>query len=175
MAVSKEAMTVAKEKISQYYQSRTFIELQKLRLQKMERHFECIEADRKSAYFPFGLSTDMKGVSYDNVIVKGGKLPASPMENEIEKICTRLDIEYEKTLLEILNTKQQIRKAEENTETMGLFIAMLNAEYQKALELYFKKTSITRISMELHIAKSTVCKYLNNIYNEIASLIEYYE
>lgn len=176
MIVSKQEIKSTKESIEKYYRNIKFIRGQQQREKRLEDRLKSIHADRNSSHFSHSLSSDIKGITYDSILVDGGRLPASSMDQEIERIYVGLDREYEKTAAELMETKRLIRKAETENEKMGFYIALLQAEHKKTLELrYLENMGITKISFEIHIAKSTVCKYLNNIYKEVSKLILYYE
>lgn len=173
--MSKDDMQKAKEMVEGYYKNLRVIQHQQLRLHNLMTRAESINEDRNNPKLDFSLNTDIGAITYDGIVVTGGKIPRSKVENDLERIYARLDKEYEDTQKEILNTKYLIRSLERQNEKIELYLNLLHEEAKNLLEMkYTKRKGITQISLEMNMSKSTVCKYFNQIFLDIAKLIREY-
>lgn len=177
MIILESSINTAKEMIERYYKNVRLLEWKREQKIKLEQRLLKVKEDRKgSACLKYTmLNTDIQGVNYDRVVVMGGTLPISPMENEIERMYARLDYEYNETMLKLTILGQEIREKETDNEKIEFYLNQLETEHRKALDLkYLDKKSITEISFILHVSKSTVSKYFSDTYAEMAKLLTYY-
>lgn len=171
---NKKEISAVKKKIEQYYYSEKIIAWNKKELQRLTERLEQMEKERKSPFLPVPLNTDLKGISYDGVASKGGGLPQSPMERNIESIYSSLDRAYEQTQQKILELKIKIPQQEDEQKQMEFYIHLLNEENQKLLKYKYEyKKSVTQIAFLLHLSKSTVCRSFCDIYLWLYKMMEY--
>lgn len=159
------------EDVKKYYQNLKAIKLQYIRLESLKRRLDSIQEDINAPTFNHSLKTDLKGVSYDGIVVSGGHLPSSSMDREIENIYIELEKNYKRTECEILRTNNLIRSLKAECSDMEFYINLLNDEQKKALELkYDKKKSQVQISFELNISTTSVSRLLKKTYEDIEKL-----
>ncbi len=171
--ISEQEQENIKESIKQYYKTQEYIEMLHWKLQKLEEKLQALQSEKNSPQIHFTLSTDIKAASYENIPTGGKKQQTSPMEKEIDLFYEKLDKEYEKLTIEWLQEKAALREAEKKNETMEFCISRLEPQQRKALDLKYKRRcGITKLSLELHMARSTVNRYLYAIYEKIAQLTD---
>lgn len=165
-----------KKEIWKYYQNKKAIEGQKNRLGRLHAKLKSIQNDINNPSFNHSFKTDLKGVSYDSIIVSGGSLPSSCMDREIEHIYQELERDYKNTENEILRTKALIRKLEDECSDMDFYIGMLSDECNKILDMkYRKKKSLYQISAAMNMSEATVSRTLSDIMRDISKIKEIYK
>ncbi len=172
--INKEEMEAVKKKIEHYYYIEKVIVWKNEKLERLMKRLEEIDNDRNSAVLPFSLNTDLQAVKYDGIGNKGGALPQSPMERNIEAIYNSLESAYCRTQNEIVGLKIEIQKLEDGQEETAFYIHMLNEESKKILEYKYKyKKSVTQVAFLLHLSKSTICRSFQEIYEWLYKMMEY--
>lgn len=167
-------MAAVKKKIEQYYYNEKVIVWKNEKLERLTKRLEEIDKDRNNPLLPASLNTDLQAVTYDSICVKGGGLPQSPMEKNIEAIYHTLDKAYCKTQNEILELKIEIQKLEDSQEETAFYIHMLNEENKKILEYKHKqKKGVLQISHFMNLSKSSVSRLLCEIYTDLYQFMKY--
>ncbi len=165
----KKSIELVRADVKRYYQNLKAVKGQYKRLESLEKRLDNIREDINSPSFDHSFKTDLKGMSYDSIIVSGGSLPSSYMDREIEHIYQELERECKNTESEILRTKALIRTLENENGKMDFYINLLNSEQKRALELkHDKGHSQVQMSFELNISTSSVSRLLKKAYEDIA-------
>ena len=172
--INKKEMEAVKNKIERYYYNEKVIVWNQKELERLTKRLQDIEKDRNSPLLPVSLCTDLKGIKYDSIGGKSGRLPQSPMDRNIEAIYNKLDRSYEETQQKIIDLRIKIPKQEDERKETEFYIHLLNEENQMLLKYKYEyKKSVTQISILLHLSKSTICRNLYNIYEWLYKMMEY--
>ena len=167
-------MEAVKNKIERYYYNEKVIAWNQKELERLTKRLQDIEKDRNSPLLPVSLCTDLKGVKYDSVGGKGGGIPQSPMDRNIEAIYSRLDRNYEQTQQNILELKINIQKLEDEKKQTEFYIHLLNEESKRLLEYKHKqKKGVLQIAYIMNLSKSSVSRLLCDTYTDLYKLMHY--
>lgn len=167
-------MEAVKNKIERYYYNEKVIVWNQKELERLTKRLQDIEKDRNSPLLPVSLCTDLKGVKYDSVGGKGGGIPQSPMDRNIEAIYSRLDRNYEQTQQNILELKINIQKLEDEKKQTEFYIHLLNEESKRLLEYKHKqKKGVLQIAYIMNLSKSSVSRLLCDTYTDLYKLMHY--
>ena len=171
-----DTIVQTKKEIEKYYRNKKAIEGQNKRLERLYTRLKAIQEDINSPNLKHSFRTDVRGVSYDSVIVSGGSLPSSCMDREIEHIYQGLEMDYKNTESEILRTKALIRKLEDECGDMEFYLGMLSDECKCMVDMkYRQKKSHYQIADELNLSEATVCRLFRDIYSDIVRVKNYYK
>jgi len=172
--INKKEMEAVKNKIERYYYNEKVIAWNQKELERLTKRLQDIEKDRNSPLLPVSLCTDLKGVKYDSVGGKGGGIPQSPMDRNIEAIYSRLDRNYEQTQQNILELKINIQKLEDEKKQTEFYIHLLNEESKRLLEYKHKqKKGVLQIAYIMNLSKSSVSRLLCDTYTDLYKLMHY--
>ncbi len=167
-------MEAVKNKIERYYYNEKVIVWNQKELERLTKRLQDIEKDRNSPLLPVSLCTDLKGVKYDSVGGKGGGIPQSPMDRNIEAIYSRLERNYEQTQQNILELKINIQKLEDERKQTEFYIHLLNEESKMLLEYKHKqKKGVLQIAYIMNLSKSSVSRLLCDTYTDLYKLMHY--
>lgn len=167
-------MEAVKNKIERYYYNEKVIAWNQKELERLTKRLQDIEKDRNSPLLPVSLCTDLKGVKYDSVGGKGGGIPQSPMDRNIEAIYSRLERNYEQTQQNILELKINIQKLEDERKQTEFYIHLLNEESKMLLEYKHKqKKGVLQIAYIMNLSKSSVSRLLCDTYTDLYKLMHY--
>ncbi len=172
--INKKEMEAVKNKIERYYYNEKVIVWNQKELERLTKRLQDIEKDRNSPLLPVSLCTDLKGVKYDSVGGKGGGIPQSPMDRNIEAIYSRLERNYEQTQQNILELKINIQKLEDERKQTEFYIHLLNEESKMLLEYKHKqKKGVLQIAYIMNLSKSSVSRLLCDTYTDLYKLMHY--
>ncbi len=172
--INKKEMEAVKNKIERYYYNEKVIAWNQKELERLTKRLQDIEKDRNSPLLPVSLCTDLKGVKYDSVGGKGGGIPQSPMDRNIEAIYSRLERNYEQTQQNILELKINIQKLEDERKQTEFYIHLLNEESKMLLEYKHKqKKGVLQIAYIMNLSKSSVSRLLCDTYTDLYKLMHY--
>ena len=167
-------MEAVKNKIERYYYNEKVIAWNQKELERLTKRLQDIEKDRNSPLLPVSLCTDLKGVKYNSVGGKGGGIPQSPMDRNIEAIYSRLERNYEQTQQNILELKINIQKLEDERKQTEFYIHLLNEESKMLLEYKHKqKKGVLQIAYIMNLSKSSVSRLLCDTYTDLYKLMHY--
>lgn len=167
-------MEAVKNKIERYYYNEKVIAWNQKELERLTKRLQDIEKDRNSPLLPVSLCTDLKGVKYDSVGGKGGGIPQSLMDRNIEAIYSRLERNYEQTQQNILELKINIQKLEDERKQTEFYIHLLNEESKMLLEYKHKqKKGVLQIAYIMNLSKSSVSRLLCDTYTDLYKLMHY--
>ncbi len=172
--INKKEMEAVKNKIERYYYNEKVIAWNQKELERLTKRLQDIEKDRNSPLLPVSLCTDLKGVKYDSVGGKGGGIPQSLMDRNIEAIYSRLERNYEQTQQNILELKINIQKLEDERKQTEFYIHLLNEESKMLLEYKHKqKKGVLQIAYIMNLSKSSVSRLLCDTYTDLYKLMHY--
>lgn len=169
-------MEIVKSKIEQYYYNEKVIAWNQKEIERLTKRLQEIDNDRNSPFLPVTLHTDLQGVRYDGIGIKGGAIAQSPIEKNIDAIYNKLDRNYEQTQQKILDLKINMQKLEDSQKETEFYIHMLNEESRKVLEYKHKqKKGILQIAYCMNLSKSSVSRLLCDIYTDLYRFMKYKE
>lgn len=176
MKIYDQMIQQMKRELLEYYKNRKAITIHEKRLEKLYASLKSIQEDIDSSKFNYCLETDLKGISYDGVMVMGGSLPTSNMDNEIERIYKNLERDRQHTLQEILDTKALIRKLENKCSEMEIYLNMLSDESCQLLQLKYQEgNSIYQLSCIFNVSEATISRNIKDIFYDFVKLKMYYQ
>lgn len=163
------------EQLKRYYFNKRTINLKEEYIKRLEKRLEIVTMEYDNINKTFNFNTDLQAIIYDKIVVKGGQLPCSNVDRQIENRFLKLENENKELNNKILEISSLIRELETENDCLDEAIQLLDEESYKIIELrYSRKYSYEKISYELLISVSNVYKKIKFIKKCLIKWIEYY-
>lgn len=162
------------EQLKKYYLNKRTIKLKREYIEELKRRLETVCREYENINKTFSFTADLKAVIYSETVVKGGQLPCSDVDRQIESMFFRLENEKKGINNKILETSSLIRQLQADNDCLDEAIKLLDEESYKIIEMrYNRKYSYEKISYELLISVSSVSKRLKCIKDCLMKWIDY--
>lgn len=164
------------EQLKKYYLNKRTIKLKREYIEELKRRLETVCREYENINKTFSFTADLKAVIYSETVVKGGQLPCSDVDKQIEIMFYKLENEQKELNNKILETSSLIRKLQADNDCLDEVIQLLDEESYKVIELrYNRKYSYEKISYELSISVSNIYKKIKFIKSCLIKWINYYD
>lgn len=164
------------EQLKKYYLNKRTIKLKKEYIEELKKRLETVRREYEDINKTFTFTADLQAVTYSETVVKGGQLPCSDVDRQIESMFFRLENEKKELNNKILETSSLIRQLQADNDCLDEAIKLLDEESYKIIELrYNRKYSYEKISYELLISVSNIYKKIRFIKRNLIKWINYYD
>lgn len=164
------------EQLKKYYLNKRTIKLKQEYIEELKKRLETVCREYEDINKTFSFTADLQAVTYSETVVKGGQLPCSDVDRQIESMFFRLENEKKELNNKILETSSLIRQLQSDNDCLDEVIKLLDEESYKIIELrYNRKYSYEKISYELLISVSNIYKKIRFIKRNLIKWINYYD
>lgn len=155
-----------------FFENKEKIKLKEAYLKKLEKSLKAVTNSLVNTSIV--LNTDLKGINYDRINIKGGQLPCGDVDRQIENIFSKLEREKGDIENEIILTNTEILMLNNENRAMESIINLVSDDNREFIKLrYESKLSFDKISIICHMSKSTLRRKSEDVLNDITKFMCY--